>query len=217
MKEFVQRVKADAKDDAKEDTDGSNGDADQIDTKADEQKTEASESNESKETAELPLGNLSRTDAPPRKPFTKGPSMSDKSAPNYTPEIPRKVVDVPNPISSGRAYTPATTTPDEGKRLVVGKEIALSGEISTCDTLVVEGKVEANLADARVIEVVEGGLFKGEAEVTSAIISGTFDGKLTVKDRLEVQPNGLVKGEVKYQTITIESGGRVDGKMKPLD
>ena len=211
MKEFVQQVQADAK------ASGDAPDEPAAETVAESSSENAPAPEENNETAELPLGNLSRTDAPPRKPFTKGSSMSDKSASNYTPEIPRKVVDVPNPISSGRAYTPATTTPDEGKRLVVGKEIALSGEISACDTLVVEGKVEANLADARVIEVVEGGEFKGEAEVASAIISGTFDGTLTVKDRLEVQPTGLVKGTVNYSSVTIESGGRVDGKMKPLD
>ena len=56
----------------------------------------------------------------------------------------------------------------EGKKLVVGREIELSGNISACDRLIVEGRVEAKLRDCRKIEVASSGFFKGNAEIDTA-------------------------------------------------
>jgi len=41
------------------------------------------------------------------------------------------------------------------RKLTVGREIALSGEIASCDTLVVEGSVEANLQNCRDVDIAE--------------------------------------------------------------
>ncbi len=41
----------------------------------------------------------------------------------------------------------------EHKKLIVGRDISLNGEIRTCDTLVVEGRVEAVLQDCKNIEI----------------------------------------------------------------
>ena len=106
--------------------------------------------------------------------------MANPPSPSYRPEIPRKVVDIPNP-SRLRAERIESAATDDSKRLVVGQPISVSGDISACETLVVQGKVEASLSDAETIEVAEGGLFKGTAEVDYAIISGTFDGTLKAR------------------------------------
>ena len=50
-----------------------------------------------------------------------------------------------------------------GQKLIVGSEIELSGNISACERLVVEGRVEAHLHDCREIEIARTGTFKGSA------------------------------------------------------
>src|ERR1700733_8256724 len=53
---------------------------------------------------------------------------------------------------------------DGGSKLIVGPNIKLKGgEISDCDTLIVEGLVEA-MMNARVMQIAEQGTFKGSAE-----------------------------------------------------
>jgi cytoskeletal protein CcmA (bactofilin family) len=103
---------------------------------------------------------------------------------------------------------------DEKRRLVVGREISFSGDITTCDHLVVEGRVDATLSDARSIEVSEGGLFKGTATVDSALIGGHFDGKIVVRGRLSMTSTGLITGTVVYGELEIEAGGRIEGSLK---
>tara|TARA_R110002110_G_scaffold110803_7_gene276132 strand:+ start:761 stop:1285 length:525 start_codon:yes stop_codon:yes gene_type:complete len=153
-------------------------------------------------------------DAPPLKPFSKKGTHSPAKSPSagYRPEPARRVVDLPGysrrPVAGG--------TGEEAKKLFVGKEINLSGEIRECETLVVEGTVEAALSDARSIEILESGLFKGAAEVDDAEISGRFDGELTVRNRLLVRVGGQVLGTIHYGEIVIEAGGEVSGQIKKI-
>ncbi|WP_299391639.1 polymer-forming cytoskeletal protein [Pelagibius sp.] len=112
---------------------------------------------------------------------------------------------------------PAAPSAVEGRKLVVGREICLSGEIKTCETLVVEGRVEADLNDSQSLEISEPGLFKGQAIVEECIVHGTFEGDLTVTGRLVIHPGGRVIGKIRYADIEILKGGRLSGDVDVLD
>lgn len=105
----------------------------------------------------------------------------------------------------------------EGKKLTVGSGIRLSGEITACEKLVVEGQVEADLTGAQDLVVAQSGLFKGRAIVDRAEISGTFEGELTVREVLSLHGSGLIQGTLKYAEMEIERGGRVRGTIEELD
>ncbi len=105
---------------------------------------------------------------------------------------------------------------EERSRLIVGPNIKLKGaEITDCDTLVVEGRVEASM-DSRVIQIAEGGVFKGQVGVDRAEIRGVFDGEMTVRDRLVVHATGRVAGKVRYGRMAIEEGGEITGDVAAL-
>jgi cytoskeletal protein CcmA (bactofilin family) len=104
----------------------------------------------------------------------------------------------------------------EDNRLIVGRNIQLKGEIGACDTLVVEGRVEASMK-SRIIQIAESGVFIGEADVETAEIRGLFEGKLTAHKKLVVRAQGCVKGNVRYGSIVIEEGGRVSGDVKDIE
>src|SRR5579862_6411097 len=82
----------------------------------------------------------------------------------------------------------------EHKKLIVGPEISLNGHISSCDRLVVEGTVEAELTDCNIIEIAETGVFNGTAEIEGAEISGHYEGSLTVRGHLLIRGSGSVTG-----------------------
>ncbi|MFO1060999.1 MAG: polymer-forming cytoskeletal protein [Dongiaceae bacterium] len=105
----------------------------------------------------------------------------------------------------------------EAKKLIVGRGIVLTGEIRACDRLVVEGRVEATLADSRSIEIAESGLFKGSVQIDSAEISGRFEGDITVKHRLVVHSTGRVIGNIRYGQLEIERGGILSGTVELID
>ena len=86
----------------------------------------------------------------------------------------------PSPTSSYTSTVTSDTTPGTGSKLTVGPNIKLKGvEITDCDTLVVEGTVEATM-DSRVIQIAAEGAFRGSAEIDIAEIHGEFEGNLTV-------------------------------------
>jgi cytoskeletal protein CcmA (bactofilin family) len=126
------------------------------------------------------------------------------------PEISRRLADIP-PIS--RPSDSGSVSRTENKRLTVGKEIEMSGDITACDTLIVEGTLDANLRDGREMSIARGGRFIGSAEVDEADISGSFSGRLVARQRLVVRSGGKVEGEIYYGKIEVEAGGEVTGKL----
>ncbi|MDR2326082.1 MAG: polymer-forming cytoskeletal protein [Acidovorax sp.] len=110
--------------------------------------------------------------------------------------------------------TASAATESGGSKLTVGPNIKLKGvEITDCDTLVVEGTVEATM-DSRVIQIAEQGAFRGSAEIDIAEIHGKFDGNLTVRDKLVIFSTGQVSGTIRYGKIVIEEGGQLSGDIQ---
>jgi cytoskeletal protein CcmA (bactofilin family) len=99
------------------------------------------------------------------------------------------------------------------REMVIGREVALSGKVGSCDRLLVEGSVEVTLSDCGAIDISEPGVFKGTASVDRAEISGTFDGTLTVAKRLFIRRTGRVSGTIRYGELEIERGGRLSGDV----
>ncbi len=134
-----------------------------------------------------------------------------------TPEVTRRPPDL-SAFTQRREQpaAPARQGEADHKKLIVGREIILNGEIRTCDSLVVEGRVEAVLNECRSIDIAASGQFKGSADIESADISGRFDGDLTVHGRLTVRATGKVFGKVKYGQLEVERGGIISGTVEAL-
>jgi cytoskeletal protein CcmA (bactofilin family) len=100
------------------------------------------------------------------------------------------------------------------RKMIVGREITLSGEINSCDRLIIEGSVEANLQNCTEVELAESGLFKGSATIDDIEVRGRFEGNLTVRKRLLIRATGRVTGTIRYGQIEIECGGQISGDIQ---
>ena len=144
----------------------------------------------------------------PARPAVMPPRASDLARAGDAirpPELPRRPGD---PVTATRR------SDGELRKLTVGREITLSGEITSCDMLVIEGSVEANLTNCRDIDIAESGLFKGAAAIEEAEIRGRFEGNLTVRKRLLIRASGRVSGTIRYGQIEIECGGQISGDIQ---
>lgn len=194
---------------------------------ADLQLSENSPGKAARATANAEPRDMVRQTAPTRM---QGEVMarSDNQTSGFRPELPKRPVsEIPGMRPSSHdsgvhggvhggghgGMHGGSRTGTDPKTLIVGKEISLNGEISSCDRLIVEGKVEASLAGCQFIEIADGGVFKGAAEIQDAEIRGLFEGKLTVQGRLLICATGRVVGEVRYGQIEIECGGEVSGTI----
>ena len=164
--------------------------------------------------------------APPLKPFAKKGSHTLDKPPTKVSDLndsklkssrPKRLIDTPSIPLHTRHLDRRIPSEADSKRLLVGREIKLSGEITACEHLIVEGQVEVSLSGARLLEVTHNGIFKGSAQVNDADISGQVDGDLTVNNKLTVRSGGKISGSVRYGSIIIESGGEVSGDVQTLD
>jgi len=160
-----------------------------------------------------------------RSPATVPPRVPEM-APRQVPEPPppadaqqRRVTEplgmpvTPPPVPAPPP-PPAARRESEARKLTVGREISLSGEIASCDVLVVEGSVEANLQNCRDVDIAESGLFKGSATIDNADVRGMFEGSLVVRKRLLIRAGGQVSGTIRYSQIEIEAGGQISGDVQ---
>lgn len=102
-------------------------------------------------------------------------------------------------------------------RLTVGPNIKLKGaEINDCDTLVVEGHVEASM-DSKTLEILKTGSYEGTVTIDVAEIHGKFQGNLTARKKLIVHASGWVSGTVRYGSLLVSEGGVVSGDIASID
>lgn len=139
--------------------------------------------------------------------FKKQPETTarpENSAPPPAARQPRRTPPLPEP--GGPAG-----------RLTVGPDIRLkSAAIEDCDTLYVEGRVEASM-DSRVLQIEQSGVFVGAAKIDEAEIHGRFEGDLTARQRLVIHKTGRVTGTIRYGRLSIEEGGEVAGEVAAAD
>jgi len=137
------------------------------------------------------------------------------NAPHATPAI------VPSTARASSSAPPIDASPgksDEpgGSRLIVGPNIKLKGvEIDDCDTLVVEGRVEATM-NSRAIQIAEQGAFSGKVDIDVAEIRGTFNGEMTARKRLVIHGTGRVSGKIRYGKVLVQEGGELTGDVSVL-
>ena len=173
--------------------------------------TENNESGASSASVEIPASPFQRPGQPPVA-----------AAPAANAAAPAAPARMAPPAYGGYpaayAASPSTTASADPKarRLVIGHGITMSGEIESCDLLVVEGTVEAALKGASVLEISESGMFYGTVEINEATIAGKFEGDLTVNGRLTVRSTGSITGAIAYKELAVEAGATIDGKITPL-
>jgi cytoskeletal protein CcmA (bactofilin family) len=136
-------------------------------------------------------------------------ASSNSGTSSASPTLPSSVVNAANAAAAKSAATESV-----GSKLTVGPNIKLKGvEITDCDTLVVEGTVEATM-DSRVIQITQEGAFRGSAEIDIAEIHGTFDGTLSVREKLVIYSTGKVTGKIRYGKLVVEEGGQLAGEIE---
>lgn len=151
----------------------------------------------------------------------KSPSVTDLGTPaaQVRSALPGAAIPAEDPRKAAKEAPPAHSPSgddQQGSRLIVGPNIKLKGvEITDCDTLIVEGHVEATM-DSRVIQIAPSGTFAGTAGIDVAEIRGGFSGELTVRKCLTVHATGKVSGKIRYGKVVIEEGGEISGEIKKL-
>jgi cytoskeletal protein CcmA (bactofilin family) len=135
------------------------------------------------------------------------------------PAPPSAPLETAKPAEAARPPVPPADKAEERKeaKLIVGPDIKMKGvEVADCDTLVVEGRIEATI-DARVLQIAPHGVFSGTVAVDTAEIHGRLEGDLTVRKQLVLHSSGKVSGKIRYARLKVEEGAELSGEISMLE
>lgn len=97
--------------------------------------------------------------------------------------------------------------------LMVGEGVNIVGNISVQGAVHVYGNLNGEII-AQEIFIGETGKVNGEIKVGFADIRGEVTNSIYVKETLIVRSTGKISGTITYQSLEIEHGGIIDGKIE---
>ena len=105
---------------------------------------------------------------------------------------------------------PGTTT-------LISTNTEINGDMEFSGSLVIEGKVNGNIAavagsDAH-LRLLESGQVVGEIRVPTIIINGNVEGDVYSSDHIELAAKAHVDGNVHYNLIEMVKGSQVNGNL----
>jgi len=96
------------------------------------------------------------------------------------------------------------------------KGVRLEGTLELAGTFRLDGEVKGNVISEQTLILGESAKVEGQIEGNHVVISGRFDGVIFAKGRVEIQPKGVVTGEIHSPCLVIEPGGIFDGRCHML-
>ncbi|MBO9574559.1 MAG: polymer-forming cytoskeletal protein [Sphingobium sp.] len=109
-------------------------------------------------------------------------------------------------VATGARHTPFS---------LLGGDVVVRGDIEARVDLHIDGRVEGDIACAALVQGAESHI-RGHVTAKSARIAGTIEGSITT-DELVIEGTARVTGDVTYQSISIATGGQIDGKLTHKD
>jgi len=126
-----------------------------------------------------PVGSSAREETKEAKPTDvaeKKPLLPTEPVWKKTEPLLSSAPPPPLPRPEAEPQADSRVTEADVRTLIIGPSVSVKGEITSCNRLIVEGKIEAKLTDCPNVIVKQGGVFNGESTTQEADIQGSFDG-----------------------------------------
>src|SRR5438094_9540349 len=92
----------------------------------------------------------------------------------------------------------------------------MEGTLTVTGTFRIDGNVKGNVISEQTLILGENAKVEGQIEGNRVVIAGRYDGVIFAKGRVEIQPKGVVTGEVHSPCLVIDPGGIFDGRCHML-
>lgn len=108
--------------------------------------------------------------------------------------------------------TEGGTTPQaKGGMSFVGSEVTIAGNVSGQGDVHLDGTIEGDLT-CNILILGPGGRIKGNIQAAKATIAGMVEGTVDARE-LVVEKSARVRGDLAYESVSIETGAQVDGRL----
>ncbi|HVJ01602.1 MAG TPA: polymer-forming cytoskeletal protein [Sphingomonas sp.] len=116
-----------------------------------------------------------------------------------------------------RAKRPVVSPASGGRGAfsVLGADVVVTGSVTATADLHIQGRVEGDVIGGSVTQGAESHIV-GTLTAQVARLAGSIEGVVRVK-ALTIEPSARISGDVEYESITIENGGSIDGRLKHVE
>lgn len=112
-----------------------------------------------------------------------------------------------------RSGPTSTPTPSASGYSLLDAQLILAGDLDTAGSLRIDGKLEGNVRRADTVVLGVGASMSGDVHAREVVIGGTITGNVHATERVELQATAIVTGDILTQTILVQEGGVVNGRV----
>jgi cytoskeletal protein CcmA (bactofilin family) len=103
------------------------------------------------------------------------------------------------------------TKPNGGA--IIGEDLIVKGEIRSGGRIEVRGYIEGSVS-AEHVSIQPGGRVFGTLTADSAEVFGTMQGKVAIKQLINIGSTGVVSGDVRYGRLSMAAGGDLSADVR---
>ena len=112
-----------------------------------------------------------------------------------------------------RSGPTSTPSPAGSGYSLLDAQLSVSGDLDTGGSLRIDGKLEGNIRRADTVVLGVGATMSGDVHAREVVIGGTITGNVHATERVELQATAIVTGDILTQTILVQEGGVVNGRV----
>jgi len=117
--------------------------------------------------------------------------------------------------SEPRKKNPEPPTQESKQVTNIGKSIAIKGDVTGNEDMVIEGKVEGKVElPNNLLTVGADGTVQAEVTAKSIVVVGRVAGNIHGIEKVEIQGTGIVDGDVAAPKLIVAEGAVVNGAIK---
>ena len=103
--------------------------------------------------------------------------------------------------------TPPTSGPrKKNSSSVIGESVCFNGTLRVEGSMIIHGEVEGSITCTGELVVGKTGRIKADLDVGSAVVGGWVEGRISAKERVELQTDSHLKGDVHAKSFVIQDG-----------
>jgi cytoskeletal protein CcmA (bactofilin family) len=107
-----------------------------------------------------------------------------------------------------------TTEAQAAISTILGHDCKFTGDIDAKGSVRVDGEFEGKILSSDSVIVGKGGNVKGEINASHAVVSGTVEGNVFAKKKVELEAGARLIGDVESVSLVIEDGVFFEGRSK---
>ncbi len=99
----------------------------------------------------------------------------------------------------------------ETQQTVIGKDASIEGTLTIKNAIRIDGSIKGELSSTETVTIGAEGLMSGNVHGKNIVIGGKVDGSVTASERVKLENNSILNGDIITMKLVIEEGARFEG------